>query len=111
MTLPPGNKIKAALSMAATQLEVSLERAHLAQQASTEQVKNQFFDIQNGFTNTNFSKRRLHLEAKIRDDQITRHLISAIVETSSCAELAMFYHQILCLPPKTTLLKAIKISN
>ena len=107
-TLLPGNKIEAALNMAATQLEVSLEHVHLAQQALTEQAKNQFFDLQNGFTNTNFSKRRVHLEAKIRDNQITRHLISAIVKTSSRAELAMFYRQILCSPPKTTLLKAIQ---
>ena len=112
MTLPPGNKIEAALNMAAIQLEVSLGTFHLAQQALTEQAKNQFFELQSGFANTsNFSECRLHLEAKIRDDQMTKHLISTIVETSSRAELAMFYHQILCSPPKTTLLKAVKTSN
>ena len=80
----------------------------MAQQASQEQAKNHFFDPTNGFSNDDFSVRKFQLEEKMRDSQIARQLISAIVETSSRAELAMFYHQILCSPPKTTLLKAIK---
>ena len=106
--LPPGSKIKAALNAAADKLEASLWKFQMAQQVSQEQAENHFFDPKNGFSNDVFSVRKLQLEEKIRDSQITRQLISAIVETSSKAELAMFYHQILCSPPKTTLLKAIK---
>ena len=37
-----------------------------------------------------------------------KEMILNLITTSSQAELALFYHQVLSSPPKTTLLKAIK---
>ena len=38
----------------------------------------------------------------------TKEMIFNLIKTSNPVELAMFYHQVLCSPPKSTLMKAIK---
>ena len=38
----------------------------------------------------------------------TKEMIFNLIKTSDPVELAMFYHQVLCSPPKSTLMKAIK---
>ena len=53
---------------------------------------------------------------KFKFDKALRELIqlsqsehaATTIQTSTKSELTMYYHQSLCLPPKTTLLKAIK---
>ena len=76
--------------MALDQLEASLGNFHMAKQASHEQAQNQFFELQNGFSNINFFVQKLQLEAEIRDKQMTKQLISTTVKTNSRSELAMF---------------------
>ena len=88
--------------MAADQLEASLGNFHTAKQISHGQAQNQFFELQNGFSNTEVSVQIRQLEAKIRDNQMIKQFIFTIVKTSIKAELAMFYHQILCSLPKST---------
>ena len=41
----------------------------------------------------------------------TKEMIFNLIKTSDPVELAMFYHRVLCSPPKSTLLKAIKMDN
>ena len=41
----------------------------------------------------------------------TKEVIFNLIKTSNPVELAMFYHQVLCSPPKSTLLKTIKMGN
>ena len=76
---PRGSNIEAALYAAADKLEASLWKFQMAQQVSQEQAENHFFDPTNGFSNNNFSVQKLQLEEKMRDSQIARQLISAIV--------------------------------